>query len=95
MRAGSENPECVTVEFFGIPRQRAGRATLALPAGNVGELLAAIEQACPALSGLVTADGRILPHYLLSINGSRFVNDLGQPLQPGDSILLLSADVGG
>ena len=49
----------VTVEFFGIPRHRAGRAELAVPAGTVAELLAAVERACPALAGLVR-DGRVL-----------------------------------
>jgi hypothetical protein len=82
------------VEFFGIPRQRAGRAELDVPAGTVAELLAAVERACPGLSGL-TRDGRVSPHYLLSLDGQRFVTDLRQAVQPGERILLLSADAGG
>jgi molybdopterin converting factor small subunit len=84
----------VTVEFFGIPRHRAGRAELAVPAGTVAELLAAIERACPALAGLVR-DGRVSPHYLLSLDGRRFLTDLQQPVRPGERVLLLSADAGG
>jgi molybdopterin converting factor small subunit len=87
--------ELVTIELFGIPRLRAGRAELAVPAGTVGEVLAAIEQQCPALAGLRRSDGLPSPHYLLSINGERFVSDPGLPLHGGDRLLLLSADAGG
>ena len=85
----------VTVEFFGIPRQRAGRAELRVPAGTVAQTLAAVEEACPGLEGLVQPDGRLSPHYLLSINGQSFVSDLNQPLGPADHVLVLSADAGG
>jgi molybdopterin converting factor small subunit len=85
----------VVVEFFGIPRQRAGRATLTVPVGTVTELLQNVEQSCPGLNGLRQADGRLSPHYLLSINGQRFVTELQQELCPGDQVLLLSADAGG
>lgn len=85
----------VTVEFLGIPRQRAGRAELELPAATLGDLLAGIERACPGLAGLQQPDGRLSPHYLLSRNGRRFVTDPGEPLAGGDRVLLLSADAGG
>ncbi len=85
----------VTVELFGIPRQRAGRAELAVRAGTVGELLEAVVRACPALSGLVRADGRLSPQYLLSLDGQRFLQEPHEPLRPGDRVLLLSADAGG
>jgi molybdopterin converting factor small subunit len=85
----------VTIEFFGVPRQRAGRTELTVTARTVGELLEAIEQACPGLAGLRRPDGRLAAHYLLSIDGRRFVTDVGQALRPGDRVLLLSADAGG
>jgi hypothetical protein len=47
------------------------------------------------LKDLKQADGRLSPHYLLSINGEQFVTDLQQKLRPGDRLLLLSADAGG
>jgi molybdopterin converting factor small subunit len=87
--------ECITVEFYGIPRQRAGKSGLVVQAGTVGEVLAAVQQHCPQLTGIVGSDGRLAAHLALSINGQRFVRDLSQPLQPGDSVLLLSADMGG
>jgi molybdopterin converting factor small subunit len=83
-----------TVEFFGIPRERAGREELAVRAATVAEALAAVERACPGLTGLLR-EGRLAPHYLLSVNGHHFEADLRQPVQPGDRLLLLSADAGG
>jgi molybdopterin converting factor small subunit len=85
----------VTVEFYGVPRQRAGRAELEVAARTVGELLEAVERACPGLAGLRRADGRLAAHYLLSIEGRQFVSDLRQEVRPGDRVLLLSADAGG
>jgi molybdopterin converting factor small subunit len=88
-------PPRVTVELYGIPRQRAGRTELVVPGGSVADVLAAVSQACPGLAGLVQADGRLSPHYLISINGRRFASDLSQRLDPTDRVLLLSADAGG
>ena len=85
----------VVVEFFSIPRERAGRSELTVPAGTVSEVLAAVERACPGLSGLVQPDGRLSRHYLLSQGGRRFVTDVLQPLVPGERLWLLSADAGG
>jgi molybdopterin converting factor small subunit len=85
----------VTVEFFGIPRRRAGRAELTAPAGTIAELLAAVEHSCPGLRGLRQPDGRLSPHYLLSIDGQQFVADVKQVLRPGDRLLVLAADAGG
>jgi len=84
----------VTIEFFGIPRQRAGRADLAVRADTVGNALAAVVNACPALAD-VFLDGKLAPHYRLSINGQRFVSEMGERLESGIRLLLLSADAGG
>jgi molybdopterin converting factor small subunit len=85
----------VVVEFFGMPRQRAGRAEMLVRAGTVSQALGAVEIACPGLTGLVQADGKVSPHFLLCINGNRFVADLNEPLGPADRLLVLSADAGG
>jgi hypothetical protein len=88
-------PGKVIVEFFGVPRLRAGRTELAVPSGSVAELLAAIEKECPGLEGLRQADGGLSPHYLLSLDGHAFLTDWQQEIHPGSRILLLSADAGG
>jgi molybdopterin converting factor small subunit len=85
----------VCVEFFGVPRSRAGRSELELPVGTVGEILARVEAACPGLQGLRQADGRLAAHYLLSLDGREFLTDLNRLLSPGDRVLLLTADAGG
>jgi molybdopterin converting factor small subunit len=84
----------VTVELFGVPRLRAGRAELRVRAGTVAEALAALERECPGLAGLV-CEGRLNPQYLLSVDGYCFVGDLDQGVDSGDRLLLLSADAGG
>jgi molybdopterin converting factor small subunit len=88
-------PGRVTVEFYGVPRLRAGRADLAVPSGTVADVLAAVERSCPGLTGLVRPGGRLDPHYLVSLDGRRFVTDWQEPLRPGERVLLLSADAGG
>lgn len=85
----------VTIEFFGVPRLRAGLARLGLVAGTVGDALVALADRCPALAGTVVDRGRVLPSFALSINGDRFVDDPSTPLTDGDTLILLSADVGG
>jgi molybdopterin converting factor small subunit len=85
----------VTVEFYGISRLRAGRGELSVTAATVSEALAAVMAAIPGLSGLFSSDGRLSPHYALSLNGERFLTDMSKPLQTGDRLLILSADAGG
>jgi molybdopterin converting factor small subunit len=84
----------VTVELFGIPRQRAGTAELQVAAGTVADVLAALVRACPGLTDVVR-DGRPGPHCLLSRDGREFVSDPATVLRPGERVLLLSADAGG
>ncbi len=88
------SPTQITVEFYGIPRRRAGRTELTVEAATVAEALRAVERSCPPLAGLLTVRG-LAPHYLLALGSQQFVTDLAQPLQPGDRLLLLSADAGG
>ena len=90
-----DGPLWVTVEFYGIPRQRAGRAELTVTARTVADALAAVERACPGLAGLVQPGGRLASHFLLSVDGRKFASDEHRCLEPGERLLLLSADAGG
>src|SRR5437870_2408650 len=83
----------VTIEFYGIPRQRAGRADITVNAATIEEALFAVQHECPGLDGLVH-EGQLNPHYLLSINGRAFTTDLRQSIS-AERLLLLSADAGG
>jgi hypothetical protein len=85
----------VTVEFFGIPRQQAGRAEVNVPAGTLREVLDAACAICPSLLRLTRSDGTLGPHYLFSLDGERFFQDATEWVVPGARILVLSADAGG
>jgi hypothetical protein len=90
-----EKQGVITVEFYGIPRQRAGRAELVVQAETLTDVMASIRQACPELADLVRDDGQLAPHYLLSLDGKSFLKDARQAVPPGTRLLLLSADAGG
>jgi molybdopterin converting factor small subunit len=85
----------ITIELFGVPRQRAGKARLEVQAHTLGEALRALSRACPALEASVLANGAMHPAYRVSLNGDRFVSDPATILGEGDALLLLAADAGG
>ena len=85
----------ISVELFGVPRIRAGRACVRLEAQTVGEALVSLGRACPGLAGSVLIGDGVHAAYKLSLNGDRFVTDPATRLSDGDALLLLSADVGG
>lgn len=85
----------ITVEFFGIPRRKAGRPELSVEAATVREALQQVAAACPELGDVLTPSGRVAAYYLLSIGGESFVTDLDEKMEPGTRLLLLSADAGG
>jgi molybdopterin converting factor small subunit len=84
----------VRVEFFGIPRERAGVAELELQAETLGQLLATLAVRIPSL-GEVVQCGRLGSPFLASLNGDRFVSDPATKLKETDCVLILSADAGG
>ncbi len=85
----------IRIELYGVPRLRAGTARLTVKGSSVGEAIDALSVVCPALTEHVLQDGMLHPAYKLSLNGERFVSDRATPLSDGDTLLLLSADVGG
>ena len=85
----------VIFELYGPARLRAGQAEFAVDARTVGEALRGLALACPPLAGPVIDDGRLSPHYRVSVNGLQFVTDPGHPLEAADRLILLSAEAGG
>ena len=85
----------VSIEFFGIPRQRAGVPSLEVQASTLGEAFDQVTLALPRLAELCFEHGSLKAGYVANLNGNRFTNDRGVPLQQGDSVLILSADAGG
>lgn len=84
----------VTVEFYGVPRLRAGRATLEAPAGTLAEVMAHVVKACPALRDL-TDHPSLRAHYLVSVEGERFLTEWDVMLCNGARVVVMSADAGG
>ena len=85
----------VRVEFYGIPRERAGVDALEVPADNLEAALSEVAARLPRLAETCLRDGRLRDGYLANINGEQFTRDPATPLCPGDTVLILSADAGG
>lgn len=82
------------VEFFGVPRQRAGISALDVPAGTLGQLLGSLAEQIPSLRELIAVD-RLRPGFVANLNGDRFISEPQTPLRDHDCVLILSADAGG
>ena len=82
------------VEFFGLPRQRAGFSEMQVKAGTLGQLLATLAYRIPSLGEFIQA-GRLDPVLTASLNGDRFISDPETRLEENDCVLILSADAGG
>ncbi len=82
------------VEFFGIPRERAGVAQLDVSADTLGDLLSCLATRLPSLAEFIV-DNRLHPSFTANINGDVFVSDPATPLGKDDCVLILSADAGG
>ena len=85
----------VAVEFFGIPRARAGTATAMAQGANLGDVLADLVRQFPLLRE-ACIDGRELrAGYIANVGAERFVTSSETPLREGDTVLLMSLDAGG
>jgi molybdopterin converting factor small subunit len=85
----------VRVEFFGIPRQRAGIEAVDIDATNLGDAIETVGLKFPALAECCFNETSLKQGYLGNINGKRFTSDPETLLEPGDTVMILSADVGG
>jgi molybdopterin converting factor small subunit len=88
----------IRVEFYGVPRLRAGVASLEIPLSaesiKLGEALHDIAGRFAGLATEIGEDG-LQPTCVANINGNRFVSDTAEPLRDGDVLLIMSADAGG
>jgi molybdopterin converting factor small subunit len=82
------------VEFFGVPRERAGCDEVDVEADTLGRLLGTLAARMPGLAELIVVD-RLHPSLAASLNGDRFISDPETPLGDDDRVLILSADAGG
>lgn len=85
----------VTIEFFGIARQRAGIDHVDVDAHTIREALEQLSRQLPHWGAACLVDGQLRPELLASVNARTFVTSPDHPLQDGDHLLILAADVGG
>ena len=82
------------VEFFGLPRERAGISAIEVQADTLGQLLEKLSAQIPPLGEFVR-EHHLHPVFVANLNGNRFVTDPATPLGENDHLLILSADAGG
>ena len=89
----------ITVEFFGIPRQRTGSAEASVSLGNdqgtLAELLCQLSREFKDFGDTCVVDGQLDPLYIANRDGEEFLTDPAATLNDGDRILILSSDAGG
>ena len=85
----------IRVEFFGIPKQRAGVAAIQVEATTLQEALRQIVVELPRFGESCVVDEKLSAGFIANINGTSFASDGSTPLNPGDTLLILSADAGG
>lgn len=85
----------VRVEFFGMARRYAGCAATDVDAATLGEALDKVAAVLPAVAGVCISGHSLRTGYIANVNGQMFTRDAGCPLSDGDSILILSNDMGG
>ncbi|MDA0834314.1 MAG: hypothetical protein O2955_19540 [Planctomycetota bacterium] len=85
----------IRVEFYGIPRSRAGVDVIDIPEGTLHDVLLSLAEILPIFADECLNGPALKSGYLACINGHRFTTDGNQALIAGDALLILSADVGG
>ena len=89
----------ITIEFYGIPRQRAGVATTEVATQHVettlGTVIAALASSFPELADQCFDGDRLAAGCTANVAGERFVRDADSKLLDGQSLLIMSTDAGG
>ena len=89
----------IRVEFYGIPRQRAGTESATVPRGDtrmdLGQLIGELALRFPQMARECFDGSRLRDGYIANVDGQQFITDPHTILPPGASVLILSADAGG
>ncbi len=87
----------VEVEFFGLPRQRAGVDRCSVAAGPLGQILERLERSLPGLAPDIIEGGRLTRHTLIALDGQATLeaSDLERPIAAGQTLVFVSAQAGG
>jgi hypothetical protein len=89
----------IVVEFFGIPRVRAGVERVEVLRGresaSVSEILSEVAKQFPDFAETCMTNRRLRTGFIASIDGQCFVQDDDMVVDRQQSVLILSADAGG
>ncbi|NUR54774.1 MAG: MoaD/ThiS family protein [Acidobacteria bacterium] len=90
---------CV-VELFGVARMLAGcrDVPITVPDGaTLADVWSALSRQVPMLAGRVIASNGagLADGYACNVNGLDFVRNSAASINPGDRVLIVSADAGG
>jgi len=85
----------VTVEFFGIPRTRAGVAQTTASGSSLGDVLIHLAGRFPRLAETCIDRNNLRAGFVANLDGEQFVTDPKTKLADGARVLLLSLDAGG
>ncbi len=88
----------VFVEFFGIPRQRAGVASATVSVDQpacLADVLDDLSRQFPEFGRTCLAENRLAAGTSANLDGEHFVADPQTPIRDGQSLLIMSADAGG
>ena len=89
----------ITVEFFGIPRVRAGlERVVVLPDRNsamLSEVLEHVADQLPTFADGCMTDKKLDDHFLVSLDGEEFIHEGDALIQENRTVYILSADAGG
>ena len=89
----------VEVEFYGVPRQRAGvdRVQLAFTAASVAaaDVIKVLERRFPDLQNGCLQNGWLHASCTANVDGCDFISDPETRLLCGQTLLVMSADAGG
>jgi molybdopterin converting factor small subunit len=95
-------PMPVTIEFYGIARERVGRDQIDVEGNSLGEVMSELGEQFPEFSRdcLSTNDNKpgvktLNRLFIASLGKDRFIRDPQTPLVDGDCLLILSVDAGG
>ena len=89
----------ITVEYFGIPRQKTGVCSDSLSFSkypvNLQQVLAEISLKHTDFTNHCMDGDQLSRQTIINLNGDQFVESLQTEVMDGDNILILSTDAGG
>lgn len=89
----------ILVEFYGVPRLRAGVAQLSVLEGreqaSLGEVLREVAVRLPDFAESCLNQNQLKETFIASIDGQHFAGSDETTVEKDQSVLLLSTDAGG